>query len=385
MDLENLDRPLPIETSISFPSTALNLAFTTFLLSNILAWFFMIIIQYILFKILYQHRQQNPPQHQNQHPYHKSPNRSYTSTSSQPCIRGPSTSEIYLFIGGLWIIYGVVDAIFTFSLDTIIYFVTSRETGSAYMEYRDNVYNMRYWAGGVECGMLGYGKLFVVEVITTWFLSQIFILVSDVLIPVYHELRRDHRIVVARIQSRVWELEQFVRMMDWKSDHDSEFILRDKGEERNGNGSGIGNHEQIIELSRQRSESLENGDHERKLDWRLVIDEDALNEMKEMLGPPGGFGELGFSVARDRVCLGAVSRGSSFVVTFGLEGCEGCEEGVRERSGRDGRGRRDGTDGRDRRDGRDGRGGRRGVEIQRNTVAGSEKDVRSYSEKRNKI
>ncbi|KAJ8059306.1 hypothetical protein OCU04_012269 [Sclerotinia nivalis] len=377
MDLKNLDRPLPFETSSSFQSTALNLAFTTFLLSNILAWFFMIIIQYILFKILHQHRQQNPPQ--NQHPYHKSPNRSYTSTSSQPYIRGPSTGETYLFIGGLWMIYEFVDAILTFSLDTIIYFVASRKTGLAYMEYRDNVYNMRYWAGGVECGMLGYGKLFVLEVITTWFLSQIFILVSDVLIPLCHELRRDHRIVVARMQSRVWELEQFVRMMDWKNYHDSEFILRDKEEERNGSGSGSGseNQEQIIELSRQRSESLENGDHERKLDWRLVIDEDALNEMKEMLGPPGGFGELGFSVARDRVCLGAVSRGSSFVVTFGLEGSE---DRVREGCGRERKDSRDGKSGRDRKDGKD---GRRGVEILRKAVVESEKDVRNYTEKKN--
>ncbi|CAD6445763.1 95cdee2a-69a2-406e-8d5c-203a7db946c5-CDS [Sclerotinia trifoliorum] len=375
MDLRNLDRHLPFGTSPSSPSTALNLAFTTFLLSNILAWFFMIIIQYILFKALYQHRQQNPPQNQHQHSYHKSPNRTYTSTSSQPYIRGPSTGETYLFIGGLWMIYGFVDAILTFFLDTVIYIITSRETGLAYTNQRNKVYNMRYWAGGVENGMLGYGRLFVLEVITTWFLSQIFILVSDVLIPLYQELQRDHRIVVARMQSRVWELEQFVRMMDWKSDCDSEFMLRDKEEERKGSGSGDeggnGNQEQIIELSRQRSESLENGDNERKLDWRLVIDEDALNEMKEMLGPPGGFGELGFSVARDRVCLGAVSRGSSFMVTFGLEGCE---DQMREGGGRD---RKDSRDGRGIRD------GRRGVDIPRKSVSRGEKDVRSYTQRKN--
>ncbi|EDO00207.1 predicted protein [Sclerotinia sclerotiorum 1980 UF-70] len=198
---------------------------------------------------------------------------------------------------------------------------------------------MRYWAEGVENGMWGYGKLFVLEVITTWLLSQIFILISDVLIPLYHDLRRDRRIVVARMQSRVWELEQFVRMMDWNSEYDSECLLRDKEEERSGNecDSESGNQEQIIELSRQRSESLENGDHERKLDWRLVIDEEALNEMKEMLGPPGGFGELGFSVARDRVCLGAVSRGSSFMVTFTLGG-GGDDHGLRRKKvGRRGR------------------------------------------------
>ncbi|RAL58312.1 hypothetical protein DID88_006424 [Monilinia fructigena] len=118
--------------------------------------------------------------------------------------------------------------------------------------------------------------------------------------------------VILRAQQRVMELHRYIRMIDWKND--SELMTVDMGNE-----SGNGSQEQIIELSRQRTESLKNGDHERKLDWRLVIDEEALNEMKEMLGPPGGFGELGFNVAKDRVYLGAVCRGSSFVLTFELE------------------------------------------------------------------
>ncbi|KAB8305172.1 hypothetical protein EYC80_004462 [Monilinia laxa] len=156
--------------------------------------------------------------------------------------------------------------------------------------------------------------------------------------------------VILKVQQRIVELHRYIRMMDWKND--SELMTVDMG---------TGSQEQIIELSRQRTESLKNGDHERKLDWRLVIDEEALNEMKEMLGPPGGFGELGFNVAKDRVCLGAVCRGSSFVLTFELEDRE---EEKREAVKRN---------------------ERRGVEIERNRVEVNERHRESNSGKRHKF
>ncbi|KAI9648742.1 hypothetical protein NHQ30_003382 [Ciborinia camelliae] len=336
-ELKGIDRHVEID------GPAINLAFTTFVLSNLVAWFFMVMIQYFIFKVLYQNQKLSrrglPPTSRS----------SYTTS-----IKGPTTGETYLLVGGLWIIHGFVDRILSLILDTIVWLVSSRETTATYMEWRDSLYNMRYWAGGVESGIAGSVILLAVELIATWLLSQTFLLISDTLIPILHELRQDHKIVLARTQRRALELHQYVSMMDWRNDSES---MLSKMEDESGNG----HQEQIIELSRQRSDSLKNGDHERKLDWRLVIDKEALNEMKEMLGPPGGFGELGFNVAKDSVCLGAVSRGSSFILTFGLEGSE---DEKREAGNGD---------------------GRRGVEIERNTMERNEKGRENYSKKKTKF
>ncbi|ESZ94612.1 hypothetical protein SBOR_5023 [Sclerotinia borealis F-4128] len=325
--MDSLGKHVGIDHHVDIDARAVNLAFTAFLISNLVAWLFMVVIQYFIFKVLYYSNQQSlrqgsPPT-----------SRSLQATS----IKGPTTGETYLLVGGLWLIHAFVNAILSSILDTFVWLFSSPETAATYMNWRDSLYNMRYWAGGVKSGVAGSVKMLAVELIATWILSQTFLLISDTLIPLLYELRQDHKIVLARIQQRVLELHHYVRMMDWENDSE---LVTTKMEDESSNG----NQEQIIELSRQRSESLTNGDHERKLDWILVIDEEALNEMKEMLGPPGGFGELGFNVAKDRVCLGAVSRGSSFILTFELEG----SEDERKKAGK--------------------RSGRRGVEIERNNV-----------------
>lgn len=64
----------------------------------------------------------------------------------------------------------------------------------------------------------------------------------------------------------------------------------------------------------------------RTLDWNLVVDSLAMNEMKETLGPPGGFGELGFCVQKDRVTFECMGPGTCFNLTFRLEGDEGLDE-----------------------------------------------------------
>jgi hypothetical protein len=41
--------------------------------------------------------------------------------------------------------------------------------------------------------------------------------------------------------------------------------------------------------------------------------------MKETLGPPGGFGEMGFSVGKDGIRFEAMGVGTSFNLMFELE------------------------------------------------------------------
>lgn len=281
---------------------AINLAFLAFVILNLVTWFWMVMIQYFIFRVLYTN-----PNRPSRHRGHHVSSRSSNTTP----IKAPSTGETYLLVGLLWIIHGVIDTILASMMDMMVWTFSDCETMATYLEWRGSLYNMRYWAGGVESGIGRIVALLGVELIATWLLSQSFLFICDTLIPVLSELRQDHHMVLMRIHRRVWELDQYFRMMNWTNE--SERVVKMEDEDPNGI------QEQIVPLSRQRTESLKNGDHERKLDWRLVIDKGALNEMKEMLGPAGGFGELGFSVAKDRVCLGAVSRGSSFILTFRLD------------------------------------------------------------------
>lgn len=79
---------------------------------------------------------------------------------------------------------------------------------------------------------------------------------------------------------------------------------------------------QTIQLQRRQTEYTNEG--ERRLSWSIAVDKDAMNEMKETLGPPGGFGELGFNVARDGVRFEAMGVGTSFNLMFKLrEGEDG--------------------------------------------------------------
>ena len=74
---------------------------------------------------------------------------------------------------------------------------------------------------------------------------------------------------------------------------------------------------QTISLERRQDHSPT--ENERVLNWNFLVDKSALDEMKGVLGPPGGFGELGFNVAKDHVCFGAMGIGTSFNLTFELE------------------------------------------------------------------
>jgi len=73
---------------------------------------------------------------------------------------------------------------------------------------------------------------------------------------------------------------------------------------------------QKIGLQRKQSSSPKKG---RTLSWSLTVDKEALDEMKETLGPPGGFGELGFCVAKDEIRFEAMGVGTSFGLVFTVE------------------------------------------------------------------
>ncbi|KAK8908237.1 hypothetical protein QC760_004088 [Botrytis cinerea] len=338
-ELQGLDLEGQSEVISSLP---LNLAFTSFFIENLFAWFWMIGIQYFLFKVLYQHQTQNRPRHQSEKSLR--PSRSSHCENPTSELQAPSPSETYLLIALFWLIHSLFNALLTTLLNTFVSLLSTPETTNTYLEWRSTIYNLHYWTFGTgdhESHIYGFAKLLVLEVILSWVLSQAFQWVMDTMIPFLEELRGDYDVRggLRSVERRTREIYKFMGMIDWRHDFDFSHSQSSSASLLHHDDASISpdeNHqqkrEQIIELSRQRSESLsaEKGTQERKLDWKLIIDASALNEMKEMLGPAGGFGELGFSVARDRVCLGAVSRGSSFMVTFGLEGVQGDEAGGKE-------------------------------------------------------
>ncbi|KAF7921013.1 hypothetical protein EAE99_007865 [Botrytis elliptica] len=331
-------------------SIPLNLAFTSFLIENLFAWFWMIGIQYFLFKVLYQHQPQNRSRHRSEKSLRPSRSSHCENTTSET--QAPSPGESYLLITLFWLLHSLLNTLLISLLNTFVSLLSTPETTHTYLEWRSTIYNLHYWAfsTGDESSIYRFAKLLVLEVIFSWLLSQVSQWVMETIIPFLGELRGDYdfRGVLRSVGRRTREIYKFMLDVDWS--HDFEFSQSSNAQLLNGGDASTSpdeNHiqqkEQIIELSRQRSECLstEKGTQERKLDWKLIIDASALNEMKEMLGPAGGFGELGFSVARDRVCLGAVSRGSSFMVTFGLEGVEGGDcagDGSKRRGGSGDRG-----------------------------------------------
>jgi hypothetical protein len=163
-------------------------------------------------------------------------------------------------------------------------------------------------------------SLFEIALIT-WFLHLSLIFVLDTGIPFYFELRESPQKASQKVNIRLKEILSFLQ-----STFQQPFpgLLVDPSQKfRN---DIFNANEQTIHLERRQMDYPSQG--QRRLSWNIVVDKDAMDEMKETLGPPGGFGELGFNVARDGVRFEAMGVGTSFNLMFKLR------EDKEERSGR---------------------------------------------------
>lgn len=171
------------------------------------------------------------------------------------------------------------------------------------------------WAGfGVtlNVGLIldGVVSLFS-KVVFTWCLHLLLVFFIDTLIPFVHELRITPHKTLQTLKLRIQETVTFLRAVF--RDPFSKLSLRKAGSfsekvEKTGKSA--------IVLERRRTDHPREG--KRRLSWSIVVDNDALDEMKETLGPPGGFGELGFNVAKDGVRFEAMGVGTSFNLCFRL-------------------------------------------------------------------
>ncbi|KAM3078554.1 hypothetical protein ACMFMG_006426 [Clarireedia jacksonii] len=256
---------------------AITLAITAFTISNLMAWCFMVVVQYFVFKVLCSKT---------------------ANTSTVP----PTMLETYLLVAGLWIAHRVLDGVLYGVMDMVVCVLASNETLERYGSLRGKIYNLGYWTGGWKGTWIGNGVVLLG--------METLLLVSDTLVPLYREIRHDRRLIGDLFWNRLVEVESYMRTINWRGDNDFQ------------SSSGLEGHEELrprkqcVEFERQRNEPEEG---QRSLDWMLVVDKEALNEMMESLGPPGGFGELGFNVGKDKVSFGAMGIGTSFTLTFRLE------------------------------------------------------------------
>lgn len=140
----------------------------------------------------------------------------------------------------------------------------------------------------------------------TWRIHQALVFFLDTGIPFARELSKNPARVLTNAEFRFWSFVDFFYHMIWGPSETLKLVQdRQPGT-------------QLIQLRRNQLDDPVEG--KRTLSWTLLIDKDALNEMKETLGPPGGFGEMGFSVGKDGIRFEAMGVGTSFNLMFELEG-----------------------------------------------------------------
>lgn len=147
-------------------------------------------------------------------------------------------------------------------------------------------------------------------VFVSWNVHLALMFVLDAGISVLREVQQHPQKAIQRLELRWKELSRFVEDAFHPMPRHAEDVQPKETEQ--GMKTGL----QSIQLQRHRNNG--SGEGERRLSWSVVVDKDAMDEMKETLGPPGGFGELGFNVAKDGVRFEAMGVGTSFNLMFKL-------------------------------------------------------------------
>ena len=147
--------------------------------------------------------------------------------------------------------------------------------------------------------------------LTTWFLHLCLIYFLETGIPFCRQLLKSRQKTLKKLSARLKEIHNFLKST--LQDPFSGFSVSFAGDIAD---EVLNSNRKIIYLERQQTDHQNEG--QRILSWNVVVDSEAMNEMKETLGPPGGFGELGFNISRDGVRFEAMGVGTSFNLMFKL-------------------------------------------------------------------
>ena len=213
----------------------------------------------------------------------------------------PTVSDVWVGVVGFWMCQlvlealasGVLSVVFTILLDVDFFSSSSAK------------YDCQ-----CASGVLGAVRVLVDRIVMSWILHHGLVMLLDVIIPYSKDKRGNPAAEITKILLRASKLVVFIHNTTLGSPTGAPH-LPPKTLIQDSDSSSI---TQTIRLRRTQTDRRKEG--QRDLAWTLVIDKEALDEMKETLGPPGGFGELGFSVGRDGVRFEAMGVGTSFVLAF---------------------------------------------------------------------
>jgi len=249
--------------------------------------------------------------------------------------KSPTSLEINFGVTVLWILHLLIDSAFHLIFEIIIRLFSSRESLVDYQSLRYETYKEISWTGVRAPPSTGWEALMLLyhEVLATWLISKVVVYTLETLIPFLYNPPQN---LTAHFQTRCLELLYFAQILHQNppSNPRSRPPLRlgkprsnplTKDEMLEPQSVTLIRHQDLNGMRERK------GKGERTLSWDLTVGREALDEMKETLGPPGGFGELGFSVGAERVLFAAMGVGTRFELTFELE-----EKGGR-RGGREGK------------------------------------------------
>lgn len=154
-----------------------------------------------------------------------------------------------------------------------------------------------------------YGAVFLFrKTLWTWVTHHSLKFGLESLFPLLLATRVDSAAVLHKCQLRGLEVIELMQEIDWTALPRLGSLL--------GKATAFNERKshQLISLERHQSDDPVEG--ARTLNWSIAVDKKALDEMKETLGPPGGFGEMGFSVSQEGVSFEAMGIGTRFNLSF---------------------------------------------------------------------
>jgi hypothetical protein len=219
-----------------------------------------------------------------------------------PRLKPLSTFEICFVIAVLWILYIALAGVTTGILGFVSSFSGTNRGGEPYGRR--------------------YGVVFLFyKTVWTWVLHRGLTFGLENVDSFWTALRTDSTGIRKKIEFRLLEVAESLREMDWSQPLGAGLVV--------GDSQRISEKKACQSISLERHKSRDPVEGARTLTWNIAIDKKALDEMKETLGPPGGFGEMGFNVTGEGVSFEAMGVGTRFNLSFSLRKSKSGEQGTR--------------------------------------------------------
>jgi len=167
-----------------------------------------------------------------------------------------------------------------------------------------------------------YGVVFLFyKTLSTWVLHRVLTFGLENIDSFWTAVQMDSTAIRKKVEARLLEIAESLRAIDWRNLLGTGLVVEDSPRLNDKKAC------QLISLERHKSRDPIEG--ARTLTWNIAIDKKALDEMKETLGPPGGFGEMGFNVSGEGVSFEAMGIGTRFNLSFSLRKSKSGEPGGR--------------------------------------------------------